>query len=99
MQNDKDLGFDTEKMKKITVFFSSAILALFFYFGFVSKAWDKENRGKHLDYYTNRNFNILRLKLPGTGLDLRTNQDVLRSYLNLNPDINLYKLEKSVSNQ
>ena len=58
-------------MKKITVFFSSAILAIFFYLGFISKAWDKENRAKHIEYYTSRNFNILRLKI--NGLDLQTN--------------------------
>ena len=87
-------------MKKITVFFSSALLTIFIYLGFVSKAWDKENRAKHIDYYTARNVEIMRLKLPGKELNnqLKTNQHVLISYLDLNPDISLYKLEKSVYN-
>ena len=101
IKNDKDLNFNTEKMNKLTVLFSSVIFAMLFYFGFVNRFWDKENRSKQIDYYTRRPLNILKLKLGHQDLlnKLKTNQSVQKSYLSLNSDISLYKLESSVLTQ
>jgi hypothetical protein len=77
-QNDKDLYFDTGKMNKISVFFSSVMISIIFYVGFVCKFWDKEKRSSLIDYYTLRNFNRIKLKLGHQDLlvKLKTNQSV-----------------------